>query len=67
MKSQNELHQLADQNDEIVKNITTFMKRNKNLMHMDLSNCNITEHMLWGIAQSLTRCKSLVCVHLSGN
>lgn len=67
LQETNEMHPFAKLNEEIVANISTFMKRNKKITHIDLSHCNLTEYMLWGIGQALSRCKSLICLHLSGN
>ena len=45
----------------------TFIKRNRSLLHLDLSETNLTEFMLWNIGSSLSRAKSLISIHLSGN
>ena len=37
------------------------------MLHLDLSQTNLTEYMLWKIGSSLARAKSLVSIHLSGN
>lgn len=50
-----------------MQNICTIIKRNKKLLHLDLSNTQLTEYMLWYIGKSLARAKSLISCHLSGN
>ena len=44
-----------------------MIKRNKALIHLDLSHTNLTEYMLWHIGKALSRARSVVSVHLSGN
>ena len=58
---------IAKNNLEIIKNLERFIKRNKNLIHLDLSQTNLTELMLWRIGSALSRAKSLVSIHFSGN
>ena len=52
---------------DIVRNICTIIKRNKNLLHLNLSNTQLTEYMLWHIGKSLSRARSVISCHLSGN
>lgn len=52
---------------EIVANICTMIKRNKSLLHLDLSHTHLTEYMLWNIGKALSRARSVISVHLSGN
>ena len=58
---------MKDLNNETLKNLTRFIKRNGSLIHLDLTQTNLTEYMLWKIGESLARAKSLVSIHLSGN
>ena len=44
-----------------------MIKRNKALLHLDLSQVNLTEYMLWHIGKALTRARSVISLHLSGN
>ena len=44
-----------------------MIKRNKALLHLDLSHTNLTEYMLWNIGKALSRARSVISVHLSGN
>ena len=37
------------------------------MLHLDLSQTNLTEYMLWRIGSSLSRARTLQCVHFSGN
>ena len=47
--------------------ITKFMKHNKNLLHLDLSNTGLNEQMVRTIATALKRSRSIVSLHLTGN
>ena len=64
---ENEEHPMAEHNASIVRNLERFIKRNKQLLHLDLTQTNLTEFMLWKIGTALSRAKSLVALHLSGN
>ena len=44
-----------------------MIKRNKSLLHLDLSHTHLTEYMLWHIGKALSRARSVISVHLSGN
>lgn len=57
----------ASQHSAIVQSICTMVKRNKALIHLDLSQTNLTEFMLWHIGKALTRARSIISLHLSGN
>jgi hypothetical protein len=58
---------LYSHNYDIVYYLGKFIKRNKNLIHLDLSHTQLTEGMLWWIGSTLTRAPSLSSLHLSGN
>ena len=51
----------------IMVNLSNFIKYNKNLLHLDLSNTGMTEDMLWNIGTAMRRSRSMVALHLSGN
>ena len=55
------------QNKKVIKHLSTLIKRNKSLIHLDLSQTQLTEYMLWKIGVCLSRAKSLASIHLSGN
>ena len=57
----------AAQQQSIVQSVCTMIKRNKALIHLDLSQTNLTEYMLWHIGKALSRARSVISVHLSGN
>ena len=44
-----------------------MIKRNRKLLHLDLSCTNLSEYMLWHIGKALSRARSVIAVHLSGN
>lgn len=67
LERENSLNPNGMWNKEIADNLCTFIKRNKNLLHLDLSETNLTEYMIWTIGCSLSRAKSLVSIHFSGN
>ena len=43
------------------------MKYNKNLLHLDLSFTRINSTVVRGLGSCLTRAKSLIVIHFSGN
>ena len=51
----------------IMAKITKFMKHNKNLLHLDLSNTGLNEQMVRTIATALKRSRSIISLHLTGN
>ena len=67
LEFENEESELATHNCEVTNGLMRLIKRNKQLLHLDLTQCNLTEFMLWKIGASLARAKSLVSLHLSGN
>jgi hypothetical protein len=44
-----------------------FIKRNKKLLHVNLDNTFMSEHMLFYLCASLTRSASVISLHCSGN
>jgi len=45
----------------------SFIKYNKNLLHLDLSYCRLSRHVIHELGTPLRRAKALLCIHLSGN
>lgn len=50
-----------------IKCLCKFIKRNKNLLHVDLSYTGLSELQLWEFGAALRRAKSMRSIHLSGN
>lgn len=50
---------LYEHNVKVSLLLAKFIKRNKNLMHLDLSSTQMTELMLWNVGSSLSRAPSL--------
>ena len=44
---ENEEHDLRDHNEDLLNNLLHFIKRNKQLLHLDLTSTNLTEYMIW--------------------
>ena len=44
-----------------------MIKHNSNLLHLDLSGAGLGTFLIEGIATSVRKAKSLICLHLSGN
>ena len=44
-----------------------MIKRNKNLIHIDLSHTNLSSSSMWHFGKSMRRAKNLRAIHLSGN
>ena len=44
-----------------------FIKVNKNLVHLDLTNCGLSYLMIQSFGKTLRRAKGLRALHLSGN
>eukprot|EP00347_Sterkiella_histriomuscorum_P014450 403360819 len=57
----------TDVNTKIMISLSNFIKYNKNLLHLDISNTGMTQPMLWSLGTALRRSRSLVSIHLSGN
>lgn len=55
------------QRADLVASVCTMIKRNKSLLHLDLSHTALTEYMLWHIGKALSRARSVVSLHLDGN
>lgn len=50
-----------------IENLCIFIKKNKNLIHIDLTNTGLNEKQIWFFGRALRRCKSLRVLHLCGN
>jgi hypothetical protein len=59
--------ELYDNNIKVSLFLAKFIKRNKSLMHLDLTSTQMTEIMLWTVGKALSRAPSLQGIHLSGN
>ena len=51
----------------LIESIVMLVKRNKQLLHLNLTSTGLTEQMIVDIAVALRRAKSLLSVHLCGN
>ena len=51
----------------IMENLCMFIKKNSNLLHLDLSHMSIHTEMIKEIGPAMTRAKSMIALHLSGN
>ena len=58
------LSELAQENGRA---LCDFIKRNRRLIHLDLSHTGLVEAQLWQFGAALRRSKSLRAFHLSGN
>jgi hypothetical protein len=54
-------------NEQIIANLSQFIKRNKNLHHLNLDSTQLSEYMLFMLCKCLTRAQSLLALHASGN
>jgi hypothetical protein len=54
-------------NAYLMAKMSRFIKYNKNLLHLDLSQTGLDELTLRTIGVSLRRARSLLSLHLSGN
>lgn len=51
----------------VVRHLSSFIKYNKNLLHLDLSSTGLCDDMLKCFGVALRRAKTLLSLHLSGN
>lgn len=58
---------ISDQARVCIENLCQFVQKNKNLIHVDLSNTGLSEKQMWFFGRALRRSKSIRCLHLSGN
>ena len=47
LRNENEEHDLRDHNEDLLNNLRNFIKKNKQLIHLDLTSTNLTEYMIW--------------------
>lgn len=50
-----------------INQLCRFIKRNRSLLRLDLSNTGLSEKQLWHFGAALRRSKSIRSLHLSGN
>ena len=67
LRHENEEHDLRDHNEDLLNNLRNFIKKNKQLIHLDLTSTNLTEYMIWQLGSSLRRAKSVASVHFCNN
>ena len=53
--------------DETMTELGTFMKHNTKLLHLNLSQTNLSKRMLEMVGPILRRARSMLVLHLSGN
>lgn len=58
---------LTEDGEFAISCIIRFLKRNRSLLHVNLSNTGLNEAALWPFGAALRRTKSLRSIHLSGN
>lgn len=59
--------ELTDSAQHAIDQLCKFIKRNKSLLHLDLSHTGLSEKQLWHFGAALRRSKSLRALHLTGN
>jgi hypothetical protein len=64
-KSKKEEEEKSDE-DAFCTNMAEFIRRNKRLVHINLSKMNLAEHLIV-IQEAVTKSHSLLCIHLSNN
>ena len=67
LKGRSKRAELYEHNSKVSLLLAKFIKRNKSLMHLDLTSTQMTEIMLWTVGKALSRAPSLQGIHLSGN
>ena len=50
-----------------LENLCLFITKNKNLIHLDISNAGLTERQITFFGKVLRRAKQICSLHLSGN
>ena len=58
---------LKEETTNMIEMLCTFLKRNKNLIHVDLSYTGLLEDHLKQLSAALRRAKCLLAIHLTGN
>ena len=59
--------QLEPKAQHTIECLCKFIKRNKNLVHVDFSHTGLTEKQMWYFGRTMRRSYSLRSLHLSGN
>jgi len=52
---------------DIVGSLCSFIRRNKKLMHLDISYCGLKNDNILEISKAVRKSRSLLAIHLSGN
>ena len=55
------------QSEEIVEKIYTFIRKNKSLLHLDLSYMGMSPSEVLRLAEACSKCRTLLSLHLTGN
>ena len=58
---------LSERNHELLSCLSTFIKYNTFLVHLDLRNVGLTEAGIKYISSFLNKAQALQCLHLGGN
>lgn len=66
-KPESEQQLLSDDDKYVMECLCRFLRKNKNLVHVDLSHTNLSEKALWYFGKTMRRAKSLRALHLTGN
>ena len=62
-----ELNNLSKNEKIGIENLCKFIRRNRELIHVDISYAGLSEIQLWYFGRTLRRAKSIRSLHLSGN
>ena len=57
---------MSEQEKQVLENLQGVL-RSQTLMHLDLSDCGLTEQILIQLSKSINNSMSLLSAHLSGN
>eukprot|EP00347_Sterkiella_histriomuscorum_P021600 403333417 len=52
---------------DIVQSLSNFIRRNRNLQHLDISYCGLRKDEVLDVVKACKKSRSLLAVHLSGN
>ena len=52
---------------DIVQSLSNFIRRNRNLQHLDISYCGLRKDEVYDVVKACKKSRSLMAVHLSGN
>ena len=62
-----EKYVLTEDDQSMMDNLIKFIKMNKKLVHIDLTNCGLSGLMIEQFGPAFRRAKGLRAIHLSGN